>query len=163
MPFDVFHFDSTPGLNLRLLPFVADEMLICTALPFTKLTIARSLWPRVPGPSHVQIEASQPVLPHFASTCFLVMSSFTPAIEVPGLIAVLFGCGSLAPAVDGSTRTARRRAGQKRLGSCRPFRRGKPTITDGRCARGGPGRVRRPAAAARSGPAGARAARRRAR
>src|SRR4051794_37282196 len=86
-------------------------MVICTVLPFTKLTLARSLWPGVPGPSQGQVDASQLVFPHFARTCFLVMSSFTPAIEAPGLIAVLFGRGSLAPAADGSMRTARRARG----------------------------------------------------
>src|SRR3954469_18664280 len=106
MPFDVFQFESTPGLNFRSLPLVAEEMLICTTLPPTKLTIARSFFPRVPGPSQVQTEESQVVVPHLPKTCFFVMSSFTPAIEVPGLITLLPVRGRWAPAAAGSARMA---------------------------------------------------------
>src|SRR3954462_7152906 len=104
MPFDVFHFESTPGLTSRSLPLVAEEMLICTTLPPTKLTIARSFFPPVPGPSQVQTEESQVVVPHLPKTCFFVMSSFTPAIEVPGLITLLPVRGRWAPAAAGSAR-----------------------------------------------------------
>src|SRR3954454_10870258 len=106
MPFDVFHFDSVPGLNFRLLPFVAEEMLIWITLPPTKLTMARSFLPGVPGPSQVHDPGSHEVLPHLPKTCFFVMSSFTPAIDVPGLITVLCVRGRCAPAAGGAASAA---------------------------------------------------------
>src|SRR3954452_15739519 len=106
MPFDVFHFYSELGLNFRLLPFVEEEMLIWITLPPTKLTMARSFLPGVPGPSQVQDPGSHDVFPHLPKTCFFVMSSLTPAIDLPGTICVLCVRGRCAPAAAGRARRA---------------------------------------------------------
>src|SRR4051812_34233302 len=98
MCFAVFHFDRTPGLYFRLVPLDAALMTIWTALPLTKLTVARSLLPAAPGPFHSQTSFGQLVEPHRCRTCDCVMSSLTPAIDLPGTMSVDFGWGSFASA-----------------------------------------------------------------
>jgi hypothetical protein len=75
------------------------------------LTVANSA-PGLVEARQVQIPFGQAVVPHWCRTWVLVMSSLTPATEVPGTIVVVLGWGRRADAPAGNAKqtSADRRA-----------------------------------------------------